>query len=740
MPEGPLTDSPSTSRLSSDVRLRYGIAVGGIALVSILAHGVVARSNVWEEADARIVNVAGRQRMLSQRLPLLLLRRAEQDSSDLQISYEALREQFFRAQQGLLHGDEDLGVPPTEEGPCREAIDTASAALVDLKSQMTTVEGMVALGENLDPSSIERLLAASDAFLPLMNAAVGAYEERARARVRDSQTLQFSLLAVTLLVLVLEVLLVFEPLRRMLSRQFDQLRASLVMAQSASLAKSRFLATMSHELRTPLNGVVGMVSILSRQDKFKGSDRECLDIIESSANTLLARISDILDFSKLEAERIVLEDIAFEPQRLGQDAIRRHEAVAMDKGLECILDIKPTAPTWMRGDPTRLRQVIDNLLSNAVKFTQSGHVKLSIDADEDIVSFEVEDTGKGIASDAREHIFEAFRQEDTTSTRRFGGTGLGLSIVRGLVQAMGGTLSVDGQVGQGSLFTVYLPRLELKNPPPRLTADLASYLPGKRVLIVDDLSVNHRVLEMQLAAVQVSCVRASDSDEALQLVDESSFDAVLTDYNMPGRNGLELCRALFASGHALPVLLLSSAPDAVSLETMQEAGIRRRLAKPWIPEDLYRALVEALSDPRGDSQVQDDGSSEAQSRPTAQHTNGPSPSVLVVDDERVNRLVAERMLRSFGAEAASVSGGEEALTLLAETSFDLVLMDLSMPDVDGLEATRLLRDQGYEGTIVALTANASSEDEARCHEAGMNDFMTKPVRSERLKQLLARWV
>ncbi|MEL6185486.1 MAG: response regulator [Myxococcota bacterium] len=729
----------ASASLSSVFRLRYVAAVVGIAATSTLAHGLIARTLSLQDDDARVVNVAGRQRMLSQRIPMLLLRRATHDTPELRYEYSRLRDFFFRAQEGLRWGDDQLGVPSTPPGPCRRALEAATAALVHLRASIARLEAVVDAGETPDAQSVAALFHASDTFLPLMHEAVQAFERAAQSRVEATERWLLILLFTTLVVLLLEVLLVFEPLHRLLRRQFRELEAAVQEARSATLAKSRFLATMTHELRTPLNGVVGMVEVLSQRGRFSGSDHECLEIIRSSSHTLLALISDILDFSKLESHRVVLEDIAYEPQRLCQDAISRHEAVALGRGTECALEIHPDAPNWAMGDPTRLRQIIDNLLSNAVKFTRSGHVTLGLEADSQWLWIRVEDTGIGIRPEARKHIFRAFSQADSTSTRRFGGTGLGLSIVSKLVEAMKGTIELGEGAEGGSVFTVRVPRRDAQDPLGSRPHGPGGYLRGKEVLIVDDLNVNLRILEMQLMAVGVSSVRASGYHEALRYLSTRRFDAILTDYAMPDRDGIELCRAVRGLGDPTPLLLLSSAPDAVAPQVMQLAGVHRRLAKPWVPDDLYRALAEALEGvnpgyPRGAESPEPSTPSEG-----SLSAGGVKARVLVVDDQRVNRMVAERLLCGLGVEVTCASGGFEALERLEEARFDMVLMDLSMPDIDGIETTRQLRERGFELPVVALTANSSSEDREACFDAGMNDFATKPVVSARLQELLSAW-
>ncbi len=536
-----------------------------------------------------------------------------------------------------------------------------------------------------------------------------------------------------------------ETLEARVERRTEQLAASREEALSAARAKAAFLATMSHEIRTPLNGVVGMSTLLA-ETPLDAEQRDYLQTIRLSSDQLLAVINDVLDFSKIESGKLELEIEPVSIRGAIEEACDIAASRAREKGLELIIDVPDagTMPEAIKGDVTRLRQVLINLINNAVKFTASGEVAVharQLKADDgkgrSVIEFRVTDSGIGIPPERVGQLFQAFTQVDASTTRKYGGTGLGLAICKRLVELMDGEIGVESELGKGSTFwfTVAAPVTQLA---PTFSVSDAGLLDAKRILVVDDNATNVRILTRQLQMWGIDVTQANSGKEALGLIDGAGQPAhiVITDMHMPEMDGVAFSRALKerSAWHDVPVVLLSSGfmPAADESASLFAA----RLLKPARQNQLFETLLRCLSP---------QGSVRAQSVAVAADAKK-DITVLVADDNAVNLKVACAMLMKLGYEYVTANDGREAVQAIAQAhasdrKFGAVLMDVNMPDVDGLEATRQIHAAWGANSppIIALTAGASAEDRMRCEAAGMDDYLTKPLHVAALAQALERW-
>ncbi|BCG92441.1 response regulator [Mesorhizobium sp. 131-2-1] len=573
-------------------------------------------------------------------------------------------------------------------------------------------------------------------------------------------------------VLAIVALWVFRPMETAIRRAFAETAASLFKAEAADRAKSEFLANMSHEIRTPMNGVLGMAELLAKTE-LTTRQKTFTDVIVKSGNALLTIINDILDFSKINAGQMMLDPAPFRLTEAVEDVATLVSARVAEKNIELIVRVDPRLPSFVVGDAGRFRQIVTNLVGNAVKFTEKGHVLVDVGGEvmDGVVQLKVrvEDTGIGIPAEKLQSVFEKFAQVDGSSTRRHEGTGLGLAIAARLVDLMGGKIGVESEIGRGSVFwfAVPLPAHSQDARDEIVPVDVT----GARVLVIDDNPVNREILLEQLRSWSFDCAAAESGAVGLAFLDRASqlgaaVDCIILDYQMPGMSGADVAKAIAADSRmsAIPVVILTSVDQVDFGKMVIDFGIAAHLTKPARSAVLLGTVISVIQKARSQVGkahfVREAVAPKAAPAPAftvirgpampapaapepAAASNGPI-DILIAEDNDVNQLVFGQILNGLGLSYRIAGNGRTAVEMYKALRPRLILMDVSMPEMNGYEATgairQIERQSGSHTPIIGVTAHALKGDREKCIEAGMDDYLPKPISPDRLGSKIGTWL
>lgn len=720
---------------------RYLLFLSTVFILMIASQGGIHFLLSDQEDAGREINVASRQRTLVQQIAKLSLeirdRNAQGEGVKEQVKeLQVLYSRWESSQRALLQGSDFYKIDGDKSAAIEAHYKNVNPLFFDIKDQVTKVIDQE--GKDCD-AAIEVILQKDDPYLEAMNAVVHAYTTEQSEKVRNLRLIGWELTALTLIALVVALRFIIRPVLLRLREQNQELVELNANLEKAGRIKSDFLANMSHEVRTPLNGVIGMADVLNHT-QLSDEQRDYVETIQRSGHTLMHTLNDILDYSRIKSGQLELENEAFDLYSTLEEVIDMMRPLALEKKLELMLYVDPEVPAGLRGDGTRLKQVLLNLLNNAVKFTEKGEIVVKVEhvvQEEEFhqLRFAISDTGVGLPKDEVEQLFQSFTQADTSNSWKYGGAGFGLAICKQIVQLMGGRIWAESEQGKGStfFFTLVTEQLEADG-----TALDIGGVQGMKALIVDDNTTNLKILVKQLGHWGVQATPFNSPELVIEVLDNlAKFDFCILDMQMPGIDGVELTRRIrehYTDGD-LPIIVLSSVGDSIVSETA--GNWNHYLVKPVQPKRLL-SVISQISGTIGTRT----GKQVNKTQQLKGSVKDRKLDILLAEDNEMNQAVLSRNLRNNGYRHVTVRSGAEVLKKLAGQTFDVILLDLDGEVTRSIETVEKIRKLLNDDSVPLLVGMSADESEAlrqKCFKAGFDDFLHLPVGEDEFNAFLVEW-